>query len=136
MGLTSEAKARLDAMAVAAGTAVDGHAYHADSAEQLQGALNQIFTDIVSGTYSFSLPSVTSVRFQDENSLYAASFEPKGGEPFWKGQLQKIQIQTDGSLGNVAWEAGQVLEGTPGGGRNIQTLIGGVAAELYGNHRS
>jgi type IV pilus assembly protein PilY1 len=126
MGLTSEAKARLDQMAVAAGTDIDGHAYYADSADELQEALNQIFSEIVSGTYSFSLPSVTSVRFQEENSLYAASFEPQGTEPFWKGQLQKIQIQTDGSLGNVIWEAGQVLEGTSETSRNIKTLINGA----------
>ena len=130
LGLTSEAKARLDQMAVAAGTDINGHASYADSPEQLQAGLNQIFTDIVSGTYSFSLPSVTSVRFQDENSLYAASFEPMGAEPFWKGQLQKIQIQNDGSLGNVIWEAGQVLEGTSEGSRDIRTLIGGAVLDF------
>jgi len=125
-GLTSEAKAKLDAMAVAAGTAVEGHAYYADNADQLQGALDQIFTDIQSSIYSFSLPSVTSVRFQDENFLYAASFEPKGAEPFWKGQLKKIQIEIDGSLGNAVWEAGEMLEGTLEGSRNVKTLIGGA----------
>ena len=125
LGLSSEAKTRLDTMAVAAGTEVDGHAYYADNFEQLQGALSRIFSDIQSGVYSFSLPSVTSVRFQDENCLYAASFEPEGGEPFWKGQLRKIQIEIDGSLGNEVWEAGLVLEGTSHESRNMQTLIGG-----------
>jgi len=130
MGLSSEAKAGLDQMAVAAGTAVDGHAYYADSAEQLQEALNQIFTDVVSGTYSFSMPSVTSVRFQDENSLYAASFEPKSAEPFWTGEMQKIQILADGSLGNVIWKAGGVLEGTSETNRNLKTLIEGRALDF------
>lgn len=129
-GLTSEAKAKLDAMAVAAGTAVDGHAYYADNADQLQGALDQIFTDIQSGIYSFSLPSVTSVRFQDENFLYAASFEPIGAEPFWKGQLKKIQIGSDGSLGNAVWEAGEVLEETLQGNRSVKTLIGGALQDF------
>jgi type IV pilus assembly protein PilY1 len=129
-GLTSAAKAKLDAMAVAAGTAVEGHAYYADNADQLQGALDQIFTDIQSSIYSFSMPSVTSVRFQDENFLYAASFEPKGAEPFWKGQLKKIQIGSDGSLGNAVWEAGEVLEGTLQGIRNVKTLIGGVSQDF------
>jgi type IV pilus assembly protein PilY1 len=130
MGLTGEAKARLDQMAVAAGTDINGHAYYADNADQLQGALNQIFTDINSGTYSFSLPSVTSVRFQDENSLYATSFEPEASEPFWKGELKKIQIQADGSLGDAIWEAGQVLEGTSESSRNIKTLIGGALQDF------
>ncbi|MCX5917296.1 MAG: PilC/PilY family type IV pilus protein, partial [Deltaproteobacteria bacterium] len=124
-GLTSEAKAKLDEMAVTAGTSVGGHAYYADNADQLQEALDQIFTDIQSGIYSFSQPSVTSVRFQDENYLYAASFEPKGAEPFWRGQLKKIEIGSDGSLGSAVWEAGEVLEGTPQGSRSVKTLIGG-----------
>ncbi|HWU41564.1 MAG TPA: hypothetical protein VN203_28240, partial [Candidatus Acidoferrum sp.] len=45
-GLTTAAKANLDAMAVAGGTDVDGHAYYADNETQLENALNQIFTDI------------------------------------------------------------------------------------------
>jgi competence protein ComFB len=40
-GLTSEAKARVDAMAQAGGTAVDGRAYYADNPEQLQEALEK-----------------------------------------------------------------------------------------------
>ena len=125
VGLTREAKAKVDAMAQAGGTAVDGRAYYADNPEQLQEALNAIFTDIQSGTYSFSQPSVSSVRFSDENFIYVASFEPKGGEPFWKGILKKFAVQEDGSLGSMIWEAGSVLEGTTESLRNIKTLLGG-----------
>ncbi len=126
VGLTSEAKAKVDAMAQAGGTAVDGRAYYADNPGQLQEALNAIFTDIQSGTYSFSQPSVSSVRFSDENFIYVGSFEPKGREPFWKGILKKFAIQEDGSLGGMMWEAGSVLEGTTESLRNIKTLLGGL----------
>jgi type IV pilus assembly protein PilY1 len=125
VGLTAEAKAKVDAMAQAGGTAVDGRAYYADNPEQLQEALDAIFTNIQSGTYSFSQPSVSAVRTSEENFIYAASFEPIGSEPFWKGFLKKIAIDYDGNLGSTIWEAGSVLEGTAEGGRNIKTLLGG-----------
>ena len=125
VGLTSEAKAKLDAMAIAGGTAVKGHAYYADSAGDLQDALNQIFSEIQSSTYSFSLSSISSVRLQDENNLYIASFEPFNSSPLWKGHLRKIQIQDDGNLGGEIWDAGSALENTAAPSRTIKTYIQG-----------
>jgi type IV pilus assembly protein PilY1 len=125
LGLTSEAKAKVDAMAVAGGTDVEGRALYADNPEQLQEALDAVFSDIQSGTYSFSQPSVSAVRTADENFIYVSSFGPIAGEPFWQGALKKIAIQEDGSLGDMIWEAGSVLEGTAEGGRNIKTYLGG-----------
>ncbi len=125
VGLTAEAKANVDAMAQAGGTAVDGRAYYADNPEQLQEALDAIFSNVHSGTYSFSQPSVSAVRTSDENFIYVASFEPIASEPFWKGILQKIVIDEDGNLGSTIWEAGSVLEGRPAGERNIKTFLGG-----------
>ena len=125
VGLTGEAKAMVDTMAQAGGTAVDGKAYYADNPTQLQEALNAVFTEIQSGTYSFSQPSVSAVRTSDENFIYVASFEPIAAEPFWKGILRKRAIEEDGSLGGTIWEAGSVLEGTAAGGRNIRTYLEG-----------
>jgi hypothetical protein len=129
-GLTSEAKVKLDAMAVAGGTDVDGHAYYADNEAQLQNALSQIFTDIQANIYSFSLPSVSSVRFQDENYLYTASFDPKASDPLWKGHLKKIRIEEDGSLGSEVWDVGEWLAGPATDARDMRTLIGGSLTEF------
>ena len=129
-GLTTEAKANLDAMAVAGGTDVAGHAYYADNAAQLENALNQIFTSIQASIYSFSLPSVSSARVQDENYLYTASFDPKASDPLWKGHLKKIQIQDDGSIGNEIWDAGDWLAGPSADSRVIRTLIGGSLTDF------
>ena len=130
VGLTAEAKAQLDTMAVAGGTDVNGHAYYADSPGDLQDALNQIFSEIQSSTYSFSLSSVSSVRLQDENNLYVASFEPYNSDPFWKGHLGKIQIQDDGSLGGKIWDAGSVLENAAASSRIIKTYIGAALRDF------
>jgi type IV pilus assembly protein PilY1 len=132
VGLTDEAKAKLDAMALSGGTEVSGHAYYADNPAELEKALNQIFSQIQSSTYSFSLPSISSVRIQDENYFYSSSFEPSSSDPFWKGHLEKIQIGEDGSPGNAIWDAGEVLEGTGESSRNIRTYIAGNLVE-FGN---
>ncbi len=124
VGLTPEAKSILDRMAIAGGTDVNGKAYYADRPTDLEDALNQIFTDIQSSTYSFPLPSISSVRLQDENFLYIGSFEPSS-DPFWRGHLRKIQIQDDGSLGGELWDGGSVLENTAASDRTIKTYIGG-----------
>ncbi len=128
VGLTSEAETNVDAMAQAGGTAVDGRAYYADNPEQLQEALNAIFTDIQSGTFSFSQASVSAVRTSDENFIYVGRFEPKGGEPFWKGILKKIRIpegrEIDENIDTI-WEAGSRLEGRTESERNIKTYLGG-----------
>jgi type IV pilus assembly protein PilY1 len=128
VGLTAEAKANVDAMAQAGGTAVDGRAYYADNPEQLQEALDVIFDDIHSSTYSFSQPSVSAVRSLDENFIYVARFEPIGSEPFWRGILKKIAISETGLVNeqeDTIWEAGANLESKPEGQRSIKTLLGG-----------
>jgi type IV pilus assembly protein PilY1 len=129
-GLTTAAKANLDAMAVAGGTEVDGHAYYADNETELENALDQILNDIQSSTYSFSPPSVSTVRLQDENYLYTAAFDPKASDPLWKGHLKKFQVQDDGSIGNAIWDAGDWLAGPSADNRVIRTLIGGSLTDF------
>lgn len=130
VGLTSEAKSLLDRMAVSGGADVNGRAYYADIPEQLEETLNRIFSEIQSSTYSFSLPSVSSVRSQEENVLYVASFEPLSSGPFWKGHLRKIQINDDGSLAGEFWDAGTVLENTMESDRAMKTYLGGILRDF------
>lgn len=125
MGLTDEAKAQLDAMAVRGGTDVDGHAYYADNPSQLATALAQVFATVIERGYSFSTASVSSARLSDENFLYEASFEPVSGDPFWKGYLKKYSINEDGTLGNVLWDAGNVLKNTAAANRNLHSFKDG-----------
>jgi len=48
LGLTQDAKIKLDSMAVHGGTDVNGHAFYADNPQELRKALNVIFQDILS----------------------------------------------------------------------------------------
>ncbi|HET6459359.1 MAG TPA: PilC/PilY family type IV pilus protein [Syntrophales bacterium] len=126
MALTDQAKVQLDAMAVHGGTAdANGHAYYADNPTQLAAALAAIPADIISKTYSFTVASVSSSRITDENYLYEASFSPVNGDPFWRGYLKKYNINADGTLGYVLWEAGSILAGRNYSTRNIYTSSNG-----------
>ena len=126
VNLTRDEKNLLDSMAVAAGGAdAGGHAYYADDPSQLQTALGSVFSSIIESNYSFALASVTSLRRIDENYLYEASFDPVGGDPFWKGHLRKYGIQDDGGVGNAVWDAGYVLQSTNPSSRNILTYVNG-----------
>jgi len=125
MALTTASKTTLDAMAVHGGTDVGGHAYYADNPTQLAAALAAIPADIISRTYSFSVASVSSSRITDENYLYEASFTPVSGDPFWRGYLKKYNLNADGTLGAVAWDAGTNLAAQAFSARNLYTSNNG-----------
>jgi type IV pilus assembly protein PilY1 len=122
MALTAQSKPLLDQMAVAGGTAdANGHAYYADNPTELAAALAAIPQDIISKTYSFTVASVSSSRITDEDFLYEASFTPVNSDPFWRGYLKKYNINADGTLGAVVWEAGSLLAAQDYTTRNIFT---------------
>jgi hypothetical protein len=105
---------------------LSGYAFFANNASELTQALKYSFSLIKEATYAFSAAvSVAALRTVDENYLYAASFTPRNQEPFWQGYLKKYQINTDGSVGSVLWDAGSVLASTTASSRNIWTYKGG-----------
>ena len=126
MALTTASKTTLDSMAVAGGTAdANSHAYYADNPTQLAAALAAIPQDIITRTYSFATSSVASSRITDENFLYEASFIPINSDPFWRGYLKQYNINADGTLGSVNWEAGAILAGQDFSLRTIKTSNNG-----------
>jgi len=108
------------------GTAtLTGYAFVANNAAELEAAFRQAVNHIREATYSFTQASVASTRLIDENYLYEATFQPANGEPFWQGHIQKYNINTDGSIGSVAWDAGTVLQSTSASSRSIYTYKAG-----------
>ncbi len=69
---------------------------------------------------------MASARTEAENFIYEASFQPINAEPFWLGHLRKFNINANGSIGSLVWDAGTVLQSTPAANRTIKTLKGGV----------
>jgi Tfp pilus tip-associated adhesin PilY1 len=90
--------------------ALSGYAFLAGDADQLAAAMKTAINIIREATYSFSQASVQSSRTTDENFLYEGSFQPVTGDPFWLGHLKKYQINSDGTVGSMLWDAGTILQ--------------------------
>jgi type IV pilus assembly protein PilY1 len=130
VGLSDEAKVKLDDMAVRGGTDVSGHAYYADDPGQLIDALGQIFKSVVESAYSFASPTVPSVRMITEDTLYLSSFTPSTKNPFWPGSLKAYQLNQDGTLpvdaNGFPLKAPIWVASIPdSGSRVIKTYVGG-----------
>ncbi len=76
VGLTDDAKAKLDDMAVHGGTDVNGHAFYADNPQQLNDALSTIFVDILKKTASGTSVSVLSEKATKGAIVHQAVFYP------------------------------------------------------------
>jgi type IV pilus assembly protein PilY1 len=87
----------LDQMAVHGGTDVNGHSYYANNPQQLVEALQKVITDIIARSYSFTSPTIPSIRIVDNDTLYISSFIPNGTS-FWPGSLKAYRLNSDGTL--------------------------------------
>lgn len=98
-----------------------GRAFFATDADSLSYALRVAFHQMSLGTYSFTAPTVASVRMTDRNYVYKASFAPDSPPAtFWKGSLQAGTINTDNTI-SWLWDADNVLKGTSPSNRRIYT---------------
>jgi len=97
-------------------------AFFATDAEQLSTALRNIFQQITAGMYSFTAPTVASVRMTDRNYLYKASFTPAPPPAtYWEGHLQALTINPDDTISAALWDADNVLRDTNAADRRIYT---------------
>jgi len=111
-----------------------GYAFIATDADELAFALKATMNIIRQANYSFSQSSVQSSRTADENNLYEGSFEPMENDPFWPGHMKKYQINTDGTVGVVLWDAGTVLAATAADSRSVKTYKGGALTPFTTNN--
>ncbi|MDH3237355.1 MAG: PilC/PilY family type IV pilus protein [Deltaproteobacteria bacterium] len=99
----------------------DGKAFFATDATELATALTNIFKQITLGTYSFTSPTVLSVRTVDRNELYLASFQPTTPPAtFWPGSLKAHTINADNSV-TYRWDAATALQSRSPATREIFT---------------
>ena len=109
-----------------ASATITGYAYFASNAQALSDSLTKAFNYIASSRLSFSVSTVAAFRTTAENYLYQASFQPLNGDPFWLGHLQKYNLNSDGSLGSMIWDAGDKLKSRNYSTRKLYTLLSGA----------
>jgi type IV pilus assembly protein PilY1 len=105
-----------------------GYAFIATDPTSLSDALSRAINYISASRVSFSASTVAAFRTTAENFLYQASFQPISGDPFWFGHLQKYNINSDGSVGSMVWDAGNLLQSRSYSTRNMFTLISGAVS--------
>jgi hypothetical protein len=119
---------------------LDGYAFISADASQLTTALLTISNYIQQASYSFTSPTVPSVRLLDKDFAYVSSFTPNN-TPFWQGDLKAYQLGTDGTLAvdangnplasNLVWDAANVFTGVSPDSRNIYTYINGPGLDAF-----
>jgi type IV pilus assembly protein PilY1 len=96
-----------------------GRAFFAADATELSTAIRNVFAQITAGTYSFTAPTVASVRMTDRNYLYKASFTPAPPPAtYWEGHLEALTINPDNTF-TSHWDADNVLKSTSPSSRHI-----------------
>lgn len=100
LGLTSDAKEKLELMATHGGT---NQAFYADNTAQLNDALAAIFRDINSQISSGTSASIVNNRGESGANLFQAVFYPKksfgGTDLYWIGEMQNLWYYLDPLIG-------------------------------------
>ena len=77
---------------------LSGYAFLAEDASQLSTAIKTIAQYIQEKGYSFSAPTIPSVRLIDKDIMYISSFTPHKDSSFWEGSLKGYRLESNGTL--------------------------------------
>lgn len=116
-----------------------GQYFLANNSAQLETALTNVLTSIISRSYSFTSPTVPSVRSTSGNYLYFTSFQPNSLNPVWQGDVKAYALNANGTLpvdsngiptGSPVWDAGVLLSTKPAASRRILTYKSGSITDF------
>ena len=101
--LPAQLGSKLDDIAVAGGTDVDGHAYLAGNATELARTLQNIFLEILNRVSSGSAASVISNSRSGEGAIYQSIFFPEfrgqsGHSVNWSGDVHALLVDQYGNM--------------------------------------
>ena len=132
---TTQTAAEYDAIGNGAedNTIAVGKAFFATDATELADALHNIFQQITKGTFSYTAPTVLSVRAVDKNEVYTASFEPAlPPNTLWRGHLKAYNYISADNM-SLRWDAADVLKATSPGNRNVFTSDNTWTRKIFDN---
>jgi type IV pilus assembly protein PilY1 len=117
---------------------LNGYAFLAQDATALGKSLQSVMKWIKEKAFSFTAPTVPSVRLTDSENVYISSFTPNT-TPFWKGDLKAYALNIDGTLpvggdgfpsNSPVWEASSLLGSANPDSRNIYTAKSGSRVDF------
>ncbi len=115
------------ALSQIAGTYPDSPVFATDW-QGVYDAVSHFVLQIISSNLTFSAPTVMPGVTNNDHILQA-TFKQKVTHQ-WKGSFSKYEINSDGSVGSLLWEAGSLLAVKPEESRNIWTVGTGLTTSL------
>jgi hypothetical protein len=118
---------------------LSGYAFLAQDATTLGESLQTIIRWVKEKSFTFTAPTVPSVRLMDSERAYISSLTPNV-TPFWRGDLRAYTLNQDGTLpvdasgfpsNQPEWEAQTILKTTHPDSRKIYTYKTGVGRVLF-----
>ena len=92
----------------------------AENEDQLFAKLTEAIKQITGSTLTFTAPAIsTDARANDY--IYQSTFTYSKNNQ-WKGFLKKYNLNSNGSFGNMIWDAGTLLNNKSSSSRNIWTV--------------
>lgn len=84
--------------------------------------------EVIDSNLTFSAPTIMP-SVSNGDSILQSTFKYKSYHQ-WKGSLNKYALNSDGSVGSLLWNAGDLLSLKPAASRNIWTVNTGIPSSL------
>jgi type IV pilus assembly protein PilY1 len=92
---------------------------YASNEAELLAALTSAINQIISSTLTFSTPAITNdITLGDYT--YQSTFSYAKNKQ-WEGSLKKYQLNSNGTIGSLQWDAGTLLNSKSASSRNLWT---------------
>jgi type IV pilus assembly protein PilY1 len=92
---------------------------YASNEAELLAALTSAINQIISSTLTFSTPAITNdITLGDYT--YQSTFSYAKNKQ-WEGSLKKYQLNSNGTIGSLQWDAGTLLNNKSASSRNLWT---------------
>ena len=92
---------------------------YASNEAELLAALTSAISQIISSTLTFSTPAITN-DISLGGYTYQSTFSYAKNKQ-WEGSLKKYQLNSDGTIGSLQWDAGALLNSKSASSRNLWT---------------
>ena len=92
---------------------------YASNEAELLAALTSAINQIISSTLTFSTPAITN-DLTIGDYTYQSTFSYAKNKQ-WEGSLKKYQLNSNGTIGSLQWDAGTLLNSKSASSRNLWT---------------